>query len=125
MVLTCALAACAAPQVTSTPTPLPKAPTPVPPTYRVETGQVIKRIQFPARVQPKDSAQLYFETDGRILSVGFKEGDGVKQGDVLAGLDVADLRNELDQRVWGQRRRKRHRASSAARCPAPTKIVEI
>jgi RND family efflux transporter MFP subunit len=98
IVLTCALAACAAPQVTSTPTPLPKAPTPVPPTYRVETGQVIKRIQFPARVQPKDSAQLYFETDGRILSVGFKEGDAVKQGDVLAALDVADLRNELDQR---------------------------
>lgn len=93
------LAACGTPQVAPTPTPISRAPTPVPATFRVETGPVEKTIQFPARVQPRDSASLYFESDGRVLNVAFKEGDAVKAGDVLAELDVTDLRNEVDQRL--------------------------
>lgn len=96
----CALTACSVNlnQAEPTPTPLSKAPTVVPPTYTVELGPVVKRLQFTARVQPKETADLYFETDGRILNAPFKDGDKVKQGDVLAELDVTDLRNELEQR---------------------------
>lgn len=93
------LAACGTAQVSPTPTPISRAPTPVPATFKVEMGPVEKTIQFPARVQPRDSASLYFETDGRVLNVAFKEGDAVKAGDVLAELDVTDLRNEVDQRL--------------------------
>jgi multidrug efflux pump subunit AcrA (membrane-fusion protein) len=85
-------------QAAPTPTALSKAPTAIPPTYTVELGPVVKRLQFTGRVQPKETADLYFETDGRILSVPFKDGDTVKQGDILAELDVSDLRNELEQR---------------------------
>jgi multidrug efflux pump subunit AcrA (membrane-fusion protein) len=85
-------------QAEPTPTPLSRAPTPIPPTYTVSMGPVVKRLQFSARVEPKETADLYFETDGRVLNVFFKDGDAVKQGDILAELDVSDLRNELEQR---------------------------
>lgn len=96
----CGLTACSVDlnQAEPTPTALSKAPTVVPPTYTVELGPVVKRLQFTARVQPKETADLYFETDGRILNVLVKDGDTVKQGDILAELDVTDLRNELEQR---------------------------
>jgi multidrug efflux pump subunit AcrA (membrane-fusion protein) len=93
------LAACGSPQVAPTPTPISRAPTPIPPPFRVEMGPVEKTIQFNARVQPRDSAALYFENDGRVLNVSFREGDEVKAGDVLAELDVTDLRNEVEQRL--------------------------
>jgi RND family efflux transporter MFP subunit len=84
--------------VEPTPTPLSRPPTVIPPSYTVSTGPVIKRLQFTARVQPKETADLYFETDGRVVKVPFKDGAEVKKGDVLAELDVTDLRNELEQR---------------------------
>ncbi len=93
-----ALSACTFNQSQITPTPISRAPTPVPPTYTVAVGPVIKRLQFSARVQPKETADLYFESDGRILKVPFKDGDTVKRGDVLAELDVSDLKNEIEQR---------------------------
>ena len=85
-------------QAELTPTPLTQAPTAIPPTFTVSVGPVVKRLQFSARVQPKETADLYFETDGRILKVPFKDGATVKQGDILAELDVTDIRNELEQR---------------------------
>lgn len=84
--------------VEPTPTPLSRPPTVIPPSYTVSTGPVIKRLQFTARVQPKETADLYFETDGRVVKVPFKDGTEVKKGDILAELDVTDLRNELEQR---------------------------
>jgi multidrug efflux pump subunit AcrA (membrane-fusion protein) len=93
-----ALSACTFNQAQITPTPLVRAPTAAPPTYTVAVGPVVKRLQFSARVQPKETADLYFESDGRILNVPFKDGELVKQGDVLAELDVSDLKNELEQR---------------------------
>jgi multidrug efflux pump subunit AcrA (membrane-fusion protein) len=92
------LTACTINQAEPTPTPLTRAPTAIPPTFTVSVGPVVKRLQFSARVQPKDTADLYFETDGRILNVPFKDGATVKQGDILAELDVTDLRNEVEQR---------------------------
>ncbi len=92
------LAACTINQSDVTPTPISRAPTAIPPTFTVSVGPVVKRLQFSARVQPKETADLYFETDGRILKAPFKDGATVKQGDVLAELDVTELRNELEQR---------------------------
>jgi multidrug efflux pump subunit AcrA (membrane-fusion protein) len=92
------LTGCTINQAEPTPTPLARAPTPVPPTFTVSVGPVVKRMQFSARVQPKETADLYFETDGRVVRAPFKDGATVKQGDILAELDVTDLRNELEQR---------------------------
>src|SRR5581483_7121276 len=39
------------------------------------------------------------QVDGKLLSVGFKEGDDVKKGDVLARIDPATYRAALDQAV--------------------------
>jgi multidrug efflux pump subunit AcrA (membrane-fusion protein) len=94
----CVLPACTINQADPTPTPLSRAPTAIPPTFTVGVGPVVKRLQISARVQPKETADLYFETDGRILTVPFKDGASVKQGDILAELDVTDMRNELEQR---------------------------
>jgi RND family efflux transporter MFP subunit len=66
------------------------------PTYRVERGEVERKIDFLARVQAVEDESLSFEVDGRIAKVNFKRGDDVKKGDVLAELDVSDLRNQIE-----------------------------
>ncbi len=88
---------CNASSIPSTPTPIPVPPAPQPPTYRVQRGAVVRGTEFAARVQPAESAELNFGTDGRVRVVNFKGGDAVKKGDVLAELDLTDIRTQLTQ----------------------------
>jgi multidrug efflux pump subunit AcrA (membrane-fusion protein) len=81
------------------PTPLPDLPTPAAPTYVVQRGIVARGVEFSARVQPASSETLSFQTDGRIYKINVKEGDLVKQGDVLAELDLSDLKRQLEQEL--------------------------
>ncbi len=90
------LAACSS-APPANPTPIPDLPTPAAPTYTVQRGLVARGVEFSARVQPASSEQLSFQTDGRIFKLNVKEGDLVKQGDVLAELDLSDLKQELEQ----------------------------
>ena len=48
-------------------------------------------------MQPAESAELNFGTDGRVRVVNFKGGDAVKKGAVLAELDLTDVRTQLIQ----------------------------
>ncbi len=89
------LAACNAPQPVN-PTPIPDLPTPSAPTYSVQRGIVARGVEFNARVQPASSETLAFQTDGRIYKLNVKEGDMVKAGDVLAELDLSDLKKQLE-----------------------------
>ena len=84
-------------QVQATPTPIPTAAIPRQPTYTVSRGEIVKTLEFLARIQPIEDEQLAFEVEGRVSKVNFKSGDDVQQGDVLAELDVSDLRNQIEQ----------------------------
>ena len=96
-VATLLLAACNGSSLPSTPTPVPVPPAPQPPTYRVQRGAVVRGTEFSARVQPAESAELNFGTDGRVRVVNYKGGDAVKKGAVLAELDLTDVRTQLTQ----------------------------
>lgn len=80
-----------------TPTPIPTAAIPRQPTYTVERGTVIKKLEFLARISPIEDEQLAFEVEGRVAKINFKTGQEVLQGDVIAELDISDLRNQIDQ----------------------------
>jgi RND family efflux transporter MFP subunit len=91
------LAACSNSAPPAQPTAIPDLPTPAAPTYIVQRGLVARGIEFTARVQPASSESLSFQTDGRIYKLNVKEGDQVKQGAVLAELDLSDLKKQLQQ----------------------------
>jgi multidrug efflux pump subunit AcrA (membrane-fusion protein) len=95
---TALFAACSAPQPVN-PTPIPDLPTPAAPTYSVQRGIVARGVEFNARVQPASSETLSFQTDGRIYKLNVKEGDLVKAGDVLAELDLNDLKKQLESEL--------------------------
>jgi multidrug efflux pump subunit AcrA (membrane-fusion protein) len=92
------LTACAGPPPAN-PTPVPDLPTPAAPVFTVQRGLVARGVEFTARVQPASSETLAFRVDGRIFKLNVKEGDQVKQGDVLAELDLSDLKKELEQQL--------------------------
>ena len=94
--ITALLAACGNAQPVN-PTPVPDLPTPAPPTFEVQRGLVARGVEFNARVQPASSETLAFQTDGRLYKLNVKEGDKVKAGDILAELDLTDLKAQLEQ----------------------------
>lgn len=47
--------------------------------------------------KPRNTVTVRSQVDGRILSLGFKEGQDVKRGDVLAKIDPATYQAQLDQ----------------------------
>ncbi len=81
------------PNPTAVPTPI----VPETPTYVVQRGQVVRQIEFTARVAPIDEARLFFHSDGYVQSVAVQKGDLVQAGDVLAELDVAALQRSLER----------------------------
>lgn len=91
------LAACAPnQQVVPTPTAIPTALVPRQPTYNVERGEVVRKVEFLARIQAVEDQPLAFEVEGRISKVNFRVEADVKQGDVLAELDTSDLKNQIE-----------------------------
>ncbi len=74
----------------ATPTPYPTAIIPTKPTYTVERGEVIEKLQFSARVAPVVQAELFFRTDGRVRGVYVEDGDSVEEGQVIADLEFLD-----------------------------------
>ncbi len=80
--------ACAAQpqQARATETPIPTPEIPTKPTYTVEKGEVVRMLEFSARVSPVTVEELYFKTGGRVQSVLVRSGDKVEQGQILASL---------------------------------------
>jgi len=91
------VSACGFAAVPATPTPVPEPPAPAAPTYVVQRGLVVRQIEFSAQSQPVESQALSFVTEGKVQKVFKKAGDEVKQGEVIAELDVSDIRNQLRQ----------------------------
>ncbi len=73
-------------------------PTPVP----VTVGQV-KRADFPVyltglgTVQPYDTVTVRSRVDGQVTEVGFKQGEMVKEGQILVQIDPRPYQAALDQ----------------------------
>jgi multidrug efflux pump subunit AcrA (membrane-fusion protein) len=80
-----------------TPTPIPTSVVPTNPTYQVQRGEVIRLLQFAGRVAPVLEEELFFKTGGYVDQVYVKRNDEVEEGDLLAELEVTDLKNQITQ----------------------------
>lgn len=80
----------------ATPTPLPTSVVPPNPTYKVQRGDVSSQLQFTGRVAPNREESLFFRTSGRVRKLYIKRDDQVKQGQVLADLEIDDLERQLE-----------------------------
>ena len=80
-----------------TPTPIPTSIVPTNPTYEVQRGEVIKLLQFSGRVAPVLEEELFFKRNGYVDTVYIRRNDEVKEGDLLAELEVTDLKNQITQ----------------------------
>jgi RND family efflux transporter MFP subunit len=84
-------------QEEATPTPIPTPIVPTKPTYEVQRGEVVRISEFTGRVSPVIEEELFFRTSGYVETVYVKRDDWVQTGDVLAELEVTDLKNQLAQ----------------------------
>ena len=85
-----------APEV-ATPTPLPTPIVPVNPTYRVQRGEVVRKVQFTGRIEPLVLEELFFRTSGFVGAIHVDRGEWVEAGDLLAEIETHDLQNQLAQ----------------------------
>lgn len=85
----------------ATPTPIPTPIVPTKPTYIVQRGEVIRKIDFTGRVAPVIEKELFFRSSGYVGAVYVKRDAIVKEGDLLAELEVTDLKNQLAQAEAG------------------------
>ncbi len=86
-----------APEQEATPTPIPTPIVPTKPTYVVQRGEVVKKLQFTGRIAPVVEEELFFRTSGYVEVVYVKRDDIVHAGDLLAELEITDLKNQLAQ----------------------------
>jgi multidrug efflux pump subunit AcrA (membrane-fusion protein) len=81
----------------ATPTPIPTPVVPDKPTYVIQRGEVAEVLEFTARVSPISEEELFFRVSGYVGEVFVERDDWVKAGDLLAELEVTDLKNQLLQ----------------------------
>ncbi|NLE46137.1 MAG: HlyD family efflux transporter periplasmic adaptor subunit [Chloroflexi bacterium] len=86
-----------APSSDATPTPIPTPIVPSRPIYEVQQGEVVKTVQFTGRIAPEVEQPLFFRTGGYVGFVYVKRNDWVEAGDIIAELEVTDLKNQLAQ----------------------------
>lgn len=95
-----ALSACSNQQSTQavpTPTPRPAPQALAKPTYKVQRGEVIDKIEVSGFVSARQQQELAFTQNGFLKVVFIERGAEVKEGDVLAELDQGELPNQLRQ----------------------------
>jgi RND family efflux transporter MFP subunit len=80
-----------------TPTPIPTSIVPTNPTYQVQRGDVVRLLQFSGRAAPVREEELFFRANGYVETVYARRNDTVKAGDLLAELEVTDLKNQITQ----------------------------
>ncbi len=80
-----------------TPTPIPTSIVPTNPTYEVQRGDVVRLLQFSGRTAPVREEELFFRSNGYVETVYARRNDEVKEGDMLAELEVTDLKNQITQ----------------------------
>jgi len=81
-------AGCGGGQITAEITPTP-FPTPVRPTFTVQSGDIIVGAKLSGRVSPLALHTVYFETGGQVREVLVNVNDPVAEGQLLGELDAA------------------------------------
>ena len=66
-----------------------------PKTYKVKKETLQVTLSLSGEVDAEEKAILKFQTSGRLVWVGVKEGDYVNKYQTLASLDQRDLKNRL------------------------------
>ncbi len=66
-------------------------------TATVKLATFTKSVQSSGKTKADKSAELRFQTSGKLVYLPFKEGDRVQQGQVVAQLDIAKLQANLRQ----------------------------
>jgi len=80
-----------------TPTPIPTSIVPTNPTYQVQRGDVVRILQLSGRAAPVQEEELFFRANGYVETVYARRNDSVEEGDLLAELEVTDLKNQISQ----------------------------
>jgi len=93
LLVSCASAVSQAEEATPTPVPTPMIPTK--PTYRAARGEVVRILEFTARLVPAVEQDLYFKIGGRVQSVLVRDGDEVDAGQLLASLETGTSNVDL------------------------------
>ncbi|MGC9348271.1 MAG: efflux RND transporter periplasmic adaptor subunit [Anaerolineae bacterium] len=82
----------------ATPTPIPTSIVPTNPTYTVQRGDVIRELQFTGLVAPVVEEDLFFGVGGYVDEVYVRRNEEVEEGQLLAELEVTDLKNQITQK---------------------------
>jgi multidrug efflux pump subunit AcrA (membrane-fusion protein) len=80
-----------------TPTPLPPMVSYEKSVFTVEVGPIVSEKKIYGEIVPSKQDELYFLATGYVDRVIVKQGDTVKQGDLLAEMQVTDLLDQLEQ----------------------------
>ncbi|HMO78816.1 MAG TPA: efflux RND transporter periplasmic adaptor subunit [Candidatus Paceibacterota bacterium] len=67
--------------------------------FEVKNADLSITTQVFGRVVPAEEINLAFENTGRISVINFRIGDEVRQGDIIAKLNTAELNSEIDQAI--------------------------
>ncbi|NLF01065.1 MAG: biotin/lipoyl-binding protein [Anaerolineales bacterium] len=109
----------------ATPTPIPTPIVPTKPTYVVQRGEVVSQLEFSGRVAPVVEEELFFRTSGYVQSVFVKRDDEVKEGDILAELEVTDLKNQLAQAEMALESAMASNAQQVSEAEASVRAAEL
>jgi len=69
----------------------------------VGRGDLTRTVSAPGAIDPKTKVKISARVSARVIALPFKEGQDVKEGDVVVRLDAEDLKAALDQSRAGLR----------------------
>ena len=81
----------------ATPTPVPQIVSYEKSLFTVERGSIVSLESLMGEIVPSKQDELFFRSSGFVTRIAVKQGDQVKQGDILAELQVEDLVSQLQQ----------------------------
>ncbi len=84
-------------------------------TEKVERRSIIETVAANGKIQPETSVKVTPDISGEITELFVKEGDQVKQGDILAKVDPEIYRSNLDQAMASLNTQKANEANARAR----------
>ncbi len=92
------LAACApGGSGSATPTPLPAVVSYEKSVFTVQMGPIVEEKKIVGEIVPSKQEELFFRTSGYVTRVSVKQGDMIKEGTILAEMQVDDILNQLQQ----------------------------
>ena len=81
-----------------------RADTPVAAAARIERGDVSRDLSFDAELRPFQEVELHAKVTGYLQTLTVDAGDSVKEGQVIATLEVPELKMEIEHAKASERR---------------------